>query len=42
MTLVTTALIRLMEVVFAVGAVGSLLVIILSTIEDARTLRNKD
>ncbi len=42
MTLLTTALIRLMEVLFAIGAVGSLIVIILSTIEDAQTLRNKD
>ncbi len=42
MTLLTTVLIRLMEVAFAIGAIGSLIVIILSTIEDARTLRNRD
>lgn len=37
-----TVVIRLIEVVFVVGAIGSLIVIILSTVEDARMLRNKD
>ncbi len=42
MTLLTTVLIRFLEVAFAIGAIGSVIVIILSTVEDARTLRNKD
>lgn len=37
-----TVLVRSLEVMFAVGVVGSVLVIILSTVEDAKTLRNKD
>ncbi len=40
--LITTTLIHILEAVFAIGVVGSALVIILSSIEDARTLRNKD
>ncbi len=35
-------LIRVLEALFAVGVVGSALVIILSSIEDARTLTNRD
>ncbi len=35
-------LIRILEVLFAIGVVGSALVIILSSIEDARTLTNRD
>ncbi len=37
-----TVLIRVLEALFAVGVVGSALVIILSSIEDARTLTNRD
>ncbi len=39
---VAATLIRILEVLFAIGVVGSAVVIILSTIEDARTLRSKD
>ncbi len=39
---VATVLIRVLEALFAIGVVGSVFVILLSTIEDARTLSNKD
>ncbi len=35
-------LVQALEVLFAIGVVGSALVILLSTVEDAKTLRNKD
>ncbi len=39
---IATVLIRCLEVLFAVGVVGSAVVIIQATVEDARTLRGKD
>ncbi len=36
------ALIRLLEAMFAIGMTGSALVIILSTIEDVKSLRSND
>ncbi len=40
--IVATTLIRVLEALFVIGVVGSALVIILSTVEDAKTLRNRD
>ncbi len=37
-----TALIRVLEAMFAIGAVGSALVIIFSTVDDVKSLRGKD
>ncbi len=37
---ITTILVRLLEVVFALGAIGSIVVIILASVEDARTLKH--
>ncbi len=39
---IATALIRIVEVMFAIGVVGSVVVIILSTVEDAEMLKEKD
>ncbi len=39
---VAATLIHILEALFAIGVVGSALVILLSTVEDAKTLRNKD
>ncbi len=39
---IATVLIRTLEALFAIGIIGSAVVIILATVEDARTLRGKD
>ena len=42
MNLVVTFLVRLLEVLFAIGWIGSVMVILLSGIEDVETVFEKD